>query len=206
MRPDSLQSSPRTITFVAATLVDLDAVKTSVATAATPITYSGAGFNGALGAGPITLDPPRYISVTNTSAVGTYKYGASYPIVITGTRCGVAVTESLLLTTANGNETIVGDQPFDTLVSIAIPAQNDTSGAWTFGVHGLACRATGGESPQIHPYRRIKANVSGGNAKIGFGGSYTDILPLVVGSVEEVLVSRVYGTSDTTVGGLTVYE
>src|SRR5574337_1095199 len=132
-QPTDLYSSPSTSSF-ASTWVDADAIKTSVATVASAVSYSGAALNGAVGAGAIT--PTKTISVTSSVSAATYN--TTDPIVITGTNeRGEVITDSLLLTAAGGNETIGGKHAFKTVTKIDVPAQLGTGGAFTFGILDL---------------------------------------------------------------------
>lgn len=194
MRGTEIYSSPRTITLATAALVDVDALKASIATTASPITYSVATLDGAMAnPGPAVLDPPRYVTITTGSAVGSYH--VTDPHVVTGTRGGETVTEELQLTATGGGETIQGAQPFDTVVSIACPAQHDTSGAWSFGVSGVATRC----DRQGHeiPYRAVRVGATAGDVKVGYCGGYTDVLTLPANTREDLLISRLFGASTT---------
>jgi len=211
MRPDSTQSSPRTLNYTNSdgSLYDLDGIKQSIATDNTQAnTYSAAALNGALAnPGPASLDPPRYASVTTTAAGATYKTGASFPIVFTGTYAGETVTESLLLTQAGGNETIVGNQPFDTIVSIAVPQQDGAGGTFKFGVSGVACKKSNG----FHrPYRQLTVNTgAGGSVKVGYGSHsprWSDTLTFIGGATKAVAPFRVFAVGTTAALDITIYE
>lgn len=204
MRSGYQGSSQRTHSFAnAAALADGDALKASIATDnAAAHTYSGTALDGALAnPGPAVFDPPRFVSVTTSAEAACYRTGASYPIVFTGMRGGETVTESLLLTQAGGNETIIGNQPFDRVTSIAVPIQLKATGAFTFGVHGVACKATA--KTQL-PFRQVRA-VGAGSLKVGFAGGTTDTLTLADAEKDAIEVVRVYGASATTCG-VRIYE
>lgn len=192
----SLQSSPRTILVALADLADADGLKTSIATALTAQVYSGAALNGALAnPGPAVLDAPpsgkgpRFFSVTTTTDAATYN--TTDPIVVTGKYGGVAVTENILLTQAGGNETVLGNQPFDEVTSIAVPAQLTTDGAFTFGVSGVACKGPGGRQ---HPYRQVQA-IGAGNLHVGYTGGFHDTIPMTDGQKETIEPVRIYADS-----------
>lgn len=108
---------------------DPDAIVTSFATSTSPVTKSGAGLNGIIGAAAI--DPPRSITLTLDNSPGAF---STTPIPITGTDVnGDAQTAQLTPSTADGNETLETDKTFRTVTSIAFPAQADTDGAFTVG-------------------------------------------------------------------------
>jgi len=210
MRPEDTQCSPRSISYASVTgtaqgvhsaaavdaLADDDAIHASTATAVGNTAYA---------AGDLLLsafDPPRYVSITTTTSAGTYRTGASYPIVFTGTYGGEVVTSSLLLTQANGNETIRGNQPFDTITAITIPGQVNTSGAIKIGVSGVACPKRLG---RLQPFRAFMA-LGTGNVKLGFDSGYSDLCPVTAGEQNTVLVTRVYGDATyTTASGIKLF-
>lgn len=201
MHPANSGSSTRTYTYAAADggLWDFDAIKTSIATDnAAAHVYSGVALNGALGG---TLDPPRYVSVKTAVQAATYKTGASYPILFTGMYGGAVVTESLLLTNAAGGETIIGNQPFDTVTSISVPQQLGAAGAFEFGVDGVASKSRGGARDS---FVAIRAN-AGGNVKLGFDAGYTDTIALAAAETQRIAAQRVYGNGGTAVA-VTIFE
>lgn len=197
MLPYSGRSSPRTKTFAtAAELADADAIKTLVATALTAQSYSGAALNGALAnPGPAVFDPPRFVSVTTTTDAATYN--TTDPIVVTGTRNGEVVTESLVLTQAGGNETVIGDQPFDTVTQIDIPAQLTVNGEFTFGVSGVA------ERKPNQPYRQVRA-IGAGNLHVGYAGGVEDTFAMADGEKDPILAERIYASGTTC--GVKLYD
>jgi hypothetical protein len=117
------------VSFTLAELDDDNALVLSDATQTSEATYSGAGLDGALGG---TMRLPQYVTLT-TSAVAS-QYVAGSEALVTGTLNGRVVTDILTITDANGGEVLVGDQAFDTVVSIVLDAQANTSGAVEFGV------------------------------------------------------------------------
>lgn len=203
MRLHDLSSSPRTHTKAASDggLWDTDALKTSVATDNVAAhTYSGAALNGAAAnPGPAVLSPPRFFSVSTTADVATYN--TTDPIIVTGTYDGQTVTEELTLTQAGGNEYLVGDQPFDTIVSVYVPVQLTANGAFTFGLDGLAAGKVNG---QQQFFRAVRANAAG-NVKLGYRDGSTDIRPMQAYERDPIAPIRVYGSPSTTVE-VTVYE
>jgi hypothetical protein len=196
----SLALPARWWSFPANSLNDVDALKTSVATVAAPVTYNVVGdFNGALGARIFNgVGPAFTLSLHNTTDVGVYAFGAANHIVITGWFAGRVVTQRFELATADGNENLILGpggtplQPFDKVDSIAIPAQVNTNGAWTFGVRDLV-------SPSGNGFRYIKALLAG-NVTLRYGEdpNTDDALPLLAGELTGANFSRVVGT--TTIG------
>ncbi len=116
--------------FGVLSVADNDAIVTSFATSTSPVTKSGAGLNGIIGAG--VMDPPRNITITTTGFTGAYNI--TDPIVITGTDVnGDVLTEERTPLDANGNELLVCLKCFKTVTSIAFPAQGNTSGTFKVG-------------------------------------------------------------------------
>ena len=131
-------SARRTYTFASADLNDVDGVKTSAATIASETTYLPAVMDGAgINTSGVLLKTARTVTATLSGSVGSY---STDPIVITGKYGGETVTDELTPSDADGGETLFGDQPFDILTSIVIPAQVDTSGAISFGVGDICAR------------------------------------------------------------------
>jgi hypothetical protein len=189
-------ASRRTTTFAtAAELADVDAFKTSVATATSAAVYSGATLNGAkANPGPVTDEKMRvaaYPSVTSSAQASTYN--TTDPIVWTGTRGGEVVTVETLLTDANGDETIVGASPLDTLVSIAVPAMLGASGALEFGFSGLA-------APRRHDRTQpmLVMALAEGIVHVGYPDGVEDSFRLNAYQVAPLSAYRIY--PDTNVG------
>lgn len=161
---------------------DADGIKTSIATSASVATYTT--FNGALG-GSFVL--ARNVSVTSTTHSGTYNIVD--PIVFTGTDAnGSVITESLYLTLVNGNETIYGVKGFKTVTSIAVPAQVDTLGTFTFGVqHAFISDQCVG--------LRIG---TGGNVKVTYSNGTVDTVPFASAEFLNISPVKIWGTSATT--------
>jgi hypothetical protein len=201
MRGTESYPSPRSITLATAALVDVDALKRAIETTTAEITYSVATLNGELAnPGPAVLDPPRYVTITTASNAGSYL--VAEPHVVTGTRCGETVTEELQLTAVNGDETIQGSQPFDTIVSITCPAQHDTSGTWSFGVSGVAARCD--RQGREVPYRAIRVGATGGDVVVGYDGDFTDTITYPANESDDLLIHRLYGAG-TTATPITLY-
>lgn len=196
--------SPRVWTYTTAQLNEVNALKTSVATAVGASVISA--FDGTEGGQPRN---PRTVTVTTTANPGSYKTGAGNPIVVTGLRGGAVVTENLLLTNAGGGETIRGTQLFDTVTSIAVPGQNDAGGHFQFGYGDVGCQK--GSS-----FAAIKGNAAG-TIRLGFSSTKTDSdsVPVAQNTLEPIAFERViadqatsgYGTGGGTATsvGFTVY-
>lgn len=186
--PASAGPSPRTRTYAtAAALKDVDAIKTSIATVAAPATYTT--FNGAIGG---AFDPPRAVTVKTSASVGSYTLTA---ITFTGTYGGQPVTDTITLTQTGGGETLYGDQPFDTLTSIAIAAMSDTSGAFEFGVGDVYAGAG-------RFFRAVKAVGGAGSIGLQFDG-VSDTLPVLENAIEPVAPKGVLAS--LTDVGITLY-
>lgn len=128
-------ASPRSVTY-AATPLDDDGIKTSVATNVAAQDYSGAAINGALAVANVATNRlPQVVTIVTGASGATYNVGASFPITFTGTgQDGNALTENLLLTQAGGGETVTGLKGFRTISRIQVPAQLGGGGTFKFGV------------------------------------------------------------------------
>lgn len=146
------------------------------------------------------LDLPRAVTVTLSSHAGSY---TTNPIVITGTRSGKTVTQSLTPSGANGNETLRGTQAFDKLTGIAIPAQNDALGQFSFGV-GDICSPAGDNFCGVE----LAAN---GTLNIQYGeqaNAPKDAITLPANAYRAITPSRILtdpGLAVPTTVGITVY-
>jgi hypothetical protein len=129
--------SPPPVEYVF-TLADLNVVagiRTSVATATAPQSYTGDALDGSmLSAGSIKYIP-RTVTVTSTAQVGAYKLAE--PIVVAGMLGGLAIAENIFLTAVNGGETVRGVQAFDSITEINVPAMASVSGSLQVGVGDL---------------------------------------------------------------------
>lgn len=147
--------------------LDADGVKTAAATPVALTRYAGAALDGAaITAGAFNGGVPRAINVTTGAAVATYN--TTDPILIEGVewRTGKAIVGQLLLTAANGGETIVGHTMFspDHPITIVVPAQLLAGGTLEFGVnaataisppcHGIHVSATTGGTAVVAKFSR----------------------------------------------------
>ncbi len=175
----------RTVTFQ--TVADADAIKTSVASSTSEESYSGAELNGAIGAAAMV--PARTLSVTTSSNTGSYNIAD--PITFTGTDSeGNAISEDLTLTNEDGGETLVTTKAFRTVTSIATPEQNDTGGAFTFGVRDIV--------PVANPPRAVRCG-GAGNLKVAYDDGTTDTLTdIIAGEVLAISPTKIFGDAATT--------
>ena len=184
-----LFSAAKTYTY--ATIAAATAIKTSVATAVTPSTYSGGQLDGSADGGARSatgLPFEQAITATTSAHSASYKTGSANAITVTGTaEDGSAITDTIVLTQANGNETVATSKGFAKVTSITVPGQNDTSGAFTFGI---------GDIVLAKPIRQIRAGIDG-NVKLGYQAGVIDTLGLVATEKEQVLAARIYDSGTT---------
>lgn len=193
----------RTKSLAAAAVYDVDGIKTSFGSTAAIKTIVPADFNGAiLGAGASALDPARTIVIGRSSASNQYSV---LPIVITGVRGGVVVTESLTPANDDGNDVLRGAQAFETITSVVIPADAGTGGAYTIGVQDI-CAPKGDNFEAVEILANGPLNVRYGEA----ADAPTDTIVSVIAnrSFYEIAPTRVL-TDPTlaapTVAGVVVY-
>lgn len=195
-----INSARRTKTYAAAAVQDNDGIKTSFATVAAPVLVVEADFNGAaVTAGSGVLDLPRTITITRSNNANQFSVD---PIVITGFRGGVQVTETWTPANDDGNDIFRGTQAFDRVVSIALPTQGGTGGTFLIGVQDI-CAPAGGSFTGVHLDAAGPLNVG-----YGTGGTTTDTITAVAGTVYPIAASRIRTStalSTPTVAALTVY-
>ncbi len=110
-------------------VADVDAIKTSIATSTSPVTYTGAQLDGIIGTSNMT--PRRGPTATLAASVGAYSLE---PWVWTCVDWyGATVTRSASPGTANGGVTFGPDEDVAQVVSVTIPAQVSTAGSFTLG-------------------------------------------------------------------------
>lgn len=108
---------------------DDNAIKTSIATAATEQTYTGSALNGIVGTA--VMSPARNITVTTTDDAGTW----DGVITVYGLDAnGFVQTEEITL--AN-NTVIAGVKAFKKVTKLVVDAQNNTDGAFIVGFGDL---------------------------------------------------------------------
>lgn len=109
------------------------AIKTSVASAATAQSYSGAALNGSIGAGAI--NPPRPPTVTTSGTLASLVAGSQ--VVFTGLNgLGMVITSTATIGAALG--TFAGDYDLSSVTAIDVDAQAGTAAAFTFGTGARA--------------------------------------------------------------------
>jgi hypothetical protein len=175
---------------------DADAIVTSRATATSQAVISGVALNGVIGAASVA--PWRGLTVTTSSSVGAYTTAADIVAVVQLDLHGGTYEYSITarLTQVNGNETLDFSGPFQRVVSITIPAQANTAGAFTFGVG------------DIYSNRRSDANVHGddfqhvmglatGNIKVAYPGGQIDVLKTVEGRLHPVTPAKIFRSGTT---------
>ncbi len=183
----------RGMTFtLAGELFDVDAIKTSIASATSVQTYST--FNGTSTVG---VTQPRIVSWPSVSASSSAAaYVASSTVRFTGTYGGEAVVRTATIVGTDGNGTYIADGPLDvgSITSIVVAAQANTSGAFTFGWSGVGPRK--GKSWVViakEAGNLVQASSEGDN----------DTVPLGQYNAHYAFVARIYAT--TTID-LTAYE
>lgn len=189
--------------FATAALNVVAGIKASVATVAAPQSYTGVALDGSLvtAAGGIKYCS-RTVTVTSAAAVGAYT--TATPIVITGYRAGVLITENLQLTAANGGETIRGTKAFDQITQIDVPAQASGAGHLSFGVGDLCSMVRNGTvcswfKPDADGFVRCRFDEN---------GDRDDSLPVKAQIFEDVAPQRILtdqALSNPTNVGVTIY-
>lgn len=200
-----MQLARRTMTLAAANLVDADGIKTSIASAASAQSYTTAALNGALafaGIGEPRLASFRelasYPTTTASSNAGSYVAGSAIEFV--GTYGGEPVTRTALLTTADGGETVFADGPIDTVITIRVAAQVNTSGAFTFGFSGACPRKKVGPGGRLRQWWLVGGGA--GNIVVGHPLG-NDTLVSAAGREHFVAVQRIL---EATAVPVTIYE
>lgn len=187
------------------TLLDADGIKTSIATAASIQTYSGAAINGAYATAGVATPAPnshtdvdQYPVATASSSAGSYTNAST--IQFAGTYNGVAVTRTATVVGTDGNASFIADGPMRTVTSIVVAAQANTSGAWTFGFTDLYMPIINGEKI---PFSFLRAT-GAGNIRVQHIGGYLETMAFAAAEQAEPLrVERII-QSLTTVSGFRV--
>lgn len=195
----------RSKAFATADLADADAIKTSIATAATAQSYSGVALNGAAASAGVAAPVhgfASYPTATASSSSGSYVNGSL--VVFTGTYRGQPATSTATVVGANGNATFTGNAPLDTVTSIAVGAQVNTSGAWTFGFTDLVSTSRS-PSARRSLLKRIVGAASG-NVVVGYGlgsGALQDTIATTLAQVHDITPDRIFAAGTT--AGFTAY-
>lgn len=193
----------RTITYASTELNDVDGILESVSTSATAVDLTPEDYDGAVvTSSGAWIKLPRSVTITLSEAIGSYD--PEVPIVLTGKRGGIPVTEELTPSTADGGETLRGWQVFDQPPDIAIPAQVDTSGAIEIGVGDIGTPQPGERFAMVRLAAAGQINVAYGEAST----DPTDSYAALANAIEPIAPTRIL-TSPTlavpTAVGLTLY-
>ncbi len=167
--PDSIELSPvsvhlsgkganlRTDEFTNPAAADVDAIKTSIATADAQQVYSGAALNGAVGSDEMI--PPRNPTVTSSAHADV----DAVAVVFSGfvrNEAGELVAQTCTVTvTDGGGVTDAGDRPMSIVSSITVPAMAGTGGSLQFGfgdMLGLAAKMKS-RAGLLAPIRQVVA-------------------------------------------------
>lgn len=136
-----------------AAAVDVDAIVTTHATAATEQVLSGSDLNGAVGGD--SMRPGRLITAT-LSSHADFNAGT---MTVVGELGGIAKSEEVTIPDA-GNATISTTGAFDVVTSITISAQGGTGGSYTIGIAVLDSSVTEADFEGFALYNNsIPANV-----------------------------------------------
>jgi hypothetical protein len=212
MTPHSIACSPRSITFSAPSdLLDADAIKKAIATsaAAAGVTYSGADLDGDdVGTDDIARPTPgghtgvpQYPIAVASSNAGSYVNGST--IVFSGTYGGAAATSTATVVGTDGNATFKGDKPLDTVSSIHVAAQANTSGEWTFGFDDIGARRKNG---MFEPYRMIRNDTTPGVISLVYLGGFADLLPVTMYENVFPTWQQLVRSTTTITGKFTLFE
>ena len=204
-----IYSSPRPITLTTADILDVDAVKTTIATVASDVSYSGADLNGADVDGATYIatptpstgvtDVPQYPIAVAASSAGSYVDGST--VVFTGTHGGETVQRTATVVGTDGGATFIADGPVDTVSQIDVEAQADTSGAWTFGFTDIGYWR---EHSVDKCFRAIRAN-DAGSIHVQDEDGHGDVTPFAAGEFQPIGCPRIIQAT-TTVTAFTIYR
>lgn len=177
----SLFSSNKSWTFSAAATPT--SLKGTVATSASPVTYTTGGSTLTL----VTNELPRLVTATSASHAASY-VDASV-ITITGTAFDdSAQTDTLTVAGTGGGATLTSTKYFKTVTSIAVAAQADTGGAWTFGLSDTLCVLG----------RQIRAGTAGNLTMKFEDGTSDTVAGMVAGERLDIGPRSILGTSTLT--------
>ncbi len=167
---------------------DPNGLKTSIATALTAQNYTAGGLNGTNVCGAGFANLISWPTATASNTTGAFVAGSA--ITFTGTYDGAAVTRTALLTSADGNETVMANGPLDigSVTAIAVAAQADTDGTFLFGWSGV------GPKPG-QPSWRIVARSAGVVVVANDAGEIDAELTLAAHGAHEAWVRRIFATT-----------
>lgn len=188
------------MSFTTAQTVDDDGIKTSIATVAAITTYTTSALNGAMVSSNVAysrfnskLSVASYPIVTSAANGGSYVAGST--IVFTGTYSGSAVTRTATVVATGGGEVLFADGPMDSVTSITIGAQVNTSGSFKFGFSGLV--PVTDSLGRLKPWRVMAATA--GNVKLGFSDGSADTIAFPATVLMDAIATRVYSDTAVTV-------
>lgn len=178
----------KSITFSGALAV-VNAIKTSIATAATPQVYTAGALNGSIGTA--TMSAPRRITATLAAHAASYVNGST--ITIKGLNsAGASVSEVLTIAGTGGGTTLTTVGFFTQVTEIDVDAQADALGSFQFGTSDASVNS-----------RSLRVGTAG-NLHVQYGDGSTDtILNVAVGEVVPAMAAVIFG--DSTAQGITAY-
>lgn len=189
----------KSYSFPAATiLASANAIKTSIATSASPVTYNGGALNGTWAGIASILPIGRKITATSSAFAAAYVNGST--ITITGKDIyGKPLVNVLTVSGTGGGATLTTPDAFAQITQIDIQAQASASGAWTFGFSDAVVNA-----------RTVRVGTSGDlHVAYGTDGSgtvATDVIPKVqAGEQVPAYVQTIFSDATTTAQDITVY-
>jgi hypothetical protein len=193
-------------TFAAADVFVDNGIVGATASSASPVTVLPVSMTGAAmvsGTGRFAK-LPRSVAITRASSAGSYTVA---PIVITGMRGSKTIVESLTPLSTDGNDVLRSVNIFDSLISIAYPAQTNTSGSFKAGAQDIGVPQPGDRFWGVEL-------AAAGTLHVRYGDGVdapSDAIPVAaatVGIVRRMAATRVL-TDQTLVSptsvGLTVY-
>lgn len=144
--------------------VNNSAIKTAIASSASPSLYTLSALNGTIGTG--VMNPVRRLTAALTASVGSYL--STSTITFTGLDSNsLPLSESILVTMPNGGGTLTTTGSFSAVTSIAVEAQINASGSFSFGVAFDGADTTAIES--------TAGGVDGGSGEIPHGVSVQEL-------------------------------
>ncbi len=192
----------RTVTIAAGAVQDDDGIKTSFATAVSPVTIVPSDFNGAVVSSSTGLITGLARVVTITRSNNANQFSVS-PIVLTYVRGGETLTESLTPANDDGNDVLAFTAAVERIVSIAFPAQGGTGGTFKIGVRDIC-------APKGDTFVGVEV-AAAGTLYVQYGegaGSATDAIVIpaaLIGYVKPIGPSRILTDTTKTTVGVTVY-
>ena len=193
----------RTLTFSSANMLDVDAIKAAIATAASIQTYTGAALDGVVPTTGLTLAGhsgiAQYPSITCSNSAGSYVLNST--CAFTGTYGGEAVTRTATITSTAGNGTYIANGAIDigSCSKIVLAAQVNTSGSVSMGLTDLAPNKSNGT---IQPICGVRA-VTAGNVAVVYYSGHEEVLALDTFEKEYLKIFRI--RQATTTVGIRVY-